>query len=66
MATKTKPDKAALPDASDWPSYWFVELERAISEGNFVAAATAQRELERLGVTVRWRQRGQSEVANAN
>jgi len=39
----------------DWPVYWFAELARAFEAGDLVAAARAQQELERLGVTVRYR-----------
>jgi hypothetical protein len=35
--------------------YWFAALERAIEEGDFQKAAHAQRELDRLGVKVRYR-----------
>jgi hypothetical protein len=50
----------ATPDrhpAEDMPVYWFAVLERAVQEGDFEAAAHAQAELERLGVTVRYRRR---------
>ena len=40
--------------ATDWPAYWFVALERAIEEGDYEKAAEAQRNLKRLGVTVRF------------
>jgi hypothetical protein len=50
----------------DWPLWWFARLEAAIERGNYPAAAHAQRELERLGVTVQYRGRrpshGQKEV----
>jgi hypothetical protein len=45
-------DSVSLPPLTDWPLYWFAELERALDEGNFQAAAEAQRELARLGVRV--------------
>ena len=41
----------------DWPLYWFAELARAVENGDFAAAAAAQAELERLGVTVCYRPR---------
>lgn len=37
-----------------WPVFWFARLERAIACGDFTIAAEAQRELERLGVIVRY------------
>jgi hypothetical protein len=43
---------ATLPPLNDWPSYWFVRLERAVEEGDLQAAADAQRQLARLGVRV--------------
>jgi excisionase family DNA binding protein len=48
---------APHPPPQDWPVYWFAELERSIEVGDFVAAAKAQAELERLGVIVRYRPR---------
>ena len=45
---------AKRPSVVDWPLYWFAALERAIESSNFSAAADAQRNLERLGVTVRF------------
>lgn len=41
----------------DWPLWWFASLERAVERGDFRTAATALRELERLGVTVTYRGR---------
>jgi hypothetical protein len=38
----------------DWPLWWFVRLEAAVESGDHAAAAEAQRELERLGVRVRY------------
>jgi hypothetical protein len=43
------------PPANDWPAYWLVCLERAISEGEYTAAAHAQQELRRLGIDVTMR-----------
>jgi hypothetical protein len=49
---------AAVPAAAakniDWPLWWFLRLEAAVERGDHVAAAEAQRELERLGVHVRY------------
>lgn len=42
------------PPATDWPLYWFARLEHAVEDGNHAAAAEAQRELDRLGVKVRY------------
>jgi hypothetical protein len=39
----------------DWPLWWFARLEAAVERGDHAAAAEAQRELERLGVDVRYR-----------
>jgi len=41
----------------DWPLLWFARLEAAIERGDYPAAAEAQRELERLGVSVTYRGR---------
>jgi hypothetical protein len=41
----------------DWPAYWFLLLDRYVAEGELEAAAEAQRQLERLGVDVRYRLR---------
>jgi hypothetical protein len=46
---------AAVHDRTiDWPVWWFVRLEAAVEQGDHAAAADAQRELERLGVSVRY------------
>jgi hypothetical protein len=42
---------------TDRPGYWFLILEHYLAEGELEAAAEAQRQLERLGVEVRYRQR---------
>jgi hypothetical protein len=48
----------AIQDSlTDWPLWWFSRLEAAIERGDYSAAAEAQRELERLGVTVIYRGR---------
>jgi hypothetical protein len=47
----------------DLPIYWFALLERAVEQGDHATAALAQRELERLGVHVRYgRPRRREEV----
>lgn len=51
MPTASPPDSPV----TDVPIYWFAKLERAVQEGDFVAAAEAQRELTRLGVHVQYR-----------
>jgi len=37
---------------TDWPLWWFAQLEAAVERGDHQAAADAQRELARLGVRV--------------
>jgi hypothetical protein len=50
----------------EWPVWWFVRLEAAVERGDHAAAAEAQRELEHLGVQVRYgRPRPQGEGADA-
>jgi hypothetical protein len=54
---------------ADWPLWWFSRLEVAVERGDYRAAVTAQRELERLGVTVQYRGRTPvrpQEVSNAS
>jgi len=49
--------------AEDSPTAWFVALETARQANDFAAAAAASRELERLGVRVRYsvaRRRGKA------
>lgn len=55
---------AANVSALDWPVYWFAALEKAIDAGDMVAAAEAQKQLERLGVTVRFRPRTRREESS--
>jgi hypothetical protein len=43
---------ALCTDYEHWPLYWFAQLERAVEDGDHLAAAQAQRELARLGVRV--------------
>ena len=50
-------DYPPVAPASDWPLYWFAELERAVDQNEWAAAETARQELERLGVTVTYRLR---------
>lgn len=40
---------------ADSPVVWFVVLERARRDSNFELAAKARQELDRLGVTVKYR-----------
>ena len=44
-----------LPPPNNWPTYWFAALERAVTEGDWQAAARAQSQLVRLGVVVIYR-----------
>ena len=46
----------------DWPLWWFARLEAAIERGDYEAAAEAQRNLERLGVRVRYTHPDRREV----
>ncbi len=46
--------KTANPPPTEIPAAWFVELERARATNDFARAANAQRQLERLGVRVRY------------
>jgi len=39
---------------TDWPLYWFAQLERAVEAGDHQAAAEVQRQLARLGVRVQY------------
>jgi hypothetical protein len=48
------PATAEPTQTIDWPVWWFVRLEAAVERGDHAAAAEAQRELERLGVQVRY------------
>jgi hypothetical protein len=49
--------------ASDRPLFWLVVLDASVERGDFVTAAEAQRQLERLGVSVRYRGRRGSKPA---
>jgi hypothetical protein len=51
------PAAVARKKTVDWPLWWFAQLEVAIEHGDYPAAARAQRELKRLGVTVCYRGR---------
>jgi hypothetical protein len=46
-----------IPLRADWPLYWFARLERAVQVGDHTDAAEAQRQLARLGVSVRYGRR---------
>jgi hypothetical protein len=46
--------KTPAEDYTDEPLYWFAVLDLAVEQGDHQAAAEAQRELERLGVSVRY------------
>jgi hypothetical protein len=50
-------EKPTQPPAHDWPVYWFAALELAVESGDWKAAAEAQAQLDRLGVTVHYRPR---------
>ena len=39
---------------SDWPAYWFLLLDSYLAQGELEAAAEAKRQLDRLGVEVRY------------
>lgn len=39
---------------TDVPLYWFAMLDKAVERGDHTAAAEAQRQLDRLGVKVRY------------
>lgn len=53
-------------DHQDAPTYWFAVLEIARERGDFSRAAEAQRQLERLGVRVRYGRRQAKGVAHAS
>ena len=40
---------------TDWPLWWFAQLQAALGRGDTRAAANALRRLDRLGVEVRFR-----------
>jgi hypothetical protein len=49
------PALSPIPDrVRNWPLWWFARLEAAVVRGNHAQAAEAQRQLERLGVDVRY------------
>jgi hypothetical protein len=50
----------------EWPPYWFLLLDHYLADGNLDAAAEARRQLERLGVQVRYctQARTRPEAAN--
>jgi hypothetical protein len=45
---------AAEERLADWPLWWFAHLEAAVERGDHAAASKAQRQLQRLGVEVRY------------
>ena len=47
------PTKRDTNNYRDQPLYWFTIYETAMDKGNYQLAATAQRELRRLGIVVR-------------
>jgi hypothetical protein len=51
-ASQTTTRSRTPRDPREWPTYWFAALETAVEEGDLQAAAEAQRQLERLGVSV--------------
>ena len=55
MARARKPS-SSHDDTIDSPTAWFAVLDRARRIENYDLAARAKRELDRLGVTVRFRQ----------
>lgn len=57
---KAPPEKTVTRPAGESPAAWFVELERARIDRDFARAAEAQRQLERLGVKVRYTGKGAS------
>jgi hypothetical protein len=42
------------PPVKDWPLWWFSKLEAALKRGNHHEARQAIRQLERLGIEVRF------------
>ncbi len=44
--------KIETAETQDWPAYWLVCLESAVSRGDHAGAARAQEELQRLGYKV--------------
>jgi len=55
--------RATTEDYTDEPIYWFALLDRAVERGDHVAAAEAQRELDRLGIRVRYGRQRKSREA---
>lgn len=50
---------------TEYPVYWFAQLEQAIERGNLREAANAQRRLKRMGIDVKFEPRSRPEVARA-
>jgi hypothetical protein len=51
VQTLTKP---STPPTADWRLWWFSRLDTAIDRGDSIATKEAMRNLERLGVEVRF------------
>ena len=49
------PHRASARPLTEWPGYWFLLLDNFLAEGDLEAAAEAKRQLDRLGVEVRYR-----------
>lgn len=49
------PPSRQKSNITDWPSYWFVQLEESLKVGDLQRASEAQRELSRLGYDVKTR-----------
>ena len=64
MATKQHNEPAEV-DPTECATAWFALLERSRMVGDFESAARAQRELKRLGVSVKYR-RQERRVTNAD
>jgi hypothetical protein len=56
---------ASPPPPTDWPLYWFAQLDRAVDDRDFQAAAEAQRQLARLGIEVKYGRPEREAVADA-
>jgi hypothetical protein len=47
-------EKPPQESTRDWPLWWFARLEAAIERGDRRAAAESLRQLDRLGIEVRF------------
>jgi hypothetical protein len=52
-------------DYTDQPIYWFAILDKAVEQGDHATAAEAQRQLELLGVRVRYGRRRQQKAESS-